>query len=399
MLRQIWQCLDKLLRWRRTTTGIQMTKTPDTPSPPASIVTCTNKDDEGILAVSCRCGACTLHLTCSRRPQQEAMDCHCPSCRRYHTTAFVSYLHVVKRDVVVVLRGRQKRDDDAAAMTAWTSFRHDCAELGTVDRWFCRHCFAKLMTQPVNDDSKNQIANDVNGDRYESCYINMGSLVDDTIRADYSARWSHHRTQWQVRDPSQMAPWYPAHPDYVQSSPDLERGTIKAMTDATASQLTLRGGCACGRCRYEITDWSVPNHMSHCYCHLCRHSSGAAFASWVFCRFRAPCFRWTTTTTVPRRVRTTDIAVRYFCETCGGHLLMTYDEDHGEWAWPTVGSIDDDSWRRVATNSLLRQQEEIRTDRMGGCADGCLEDVSHIYCEDRPLWYALPDDGLPRWDE
>ena len=380
LTQMIWQCLHKVISW----VGWWWRENENAPRCPAK-----ENEEDGILTVSCRCGACTMHLSGPLRQQAAATDCHCPSCRQYHTAAFCSFLQVRRTHVRVVKNSNNDNDD------AWQSYRHECAQLGVVDRLFCKLCFAKLATVPVVGDDETHNWND-DADSYY--YINMGSLQDDTIRADYSAWWSHHRTAWQVDDPSQMAPWYPAHNDYVQPNDEVEMGT----PPPTTTSHSLTGGCACGRARYEITHWDIPNHMPHCYCHVCRHSAGAAFLSWIFCAKAH--FRWTSTPP-PRCVRTTDMAVRYYCDTCAGNVLLVYDEEADDWVWPTVGSIDDDSWRKM-TRLIMAQQQEPPPQRrihttgsVRGCADGCLDDVSHIYCVDRPLWYALPDDGLPRWDE
>lgn len=367
LLTQIWHCLHKVLLGARLTTTAAAKKD-------------INDDDDAVLTVACRCGACTWQL---RNPPRAAAaaDCHCPPCRHYHTAAFCSYLQVRARDVI---RNGNKN--------TLQSYRHECAHLGTVDRLFCNTCFAKLATKPVNSKD------DSDPDHYY--YINMGSLQDDSIRADYSAMWSRHRAQWQADDPSRMAPWYPAHPDYVLAAADVEQGS----GTTAESNLTLQGGCACGRARYEITHWQIPNHMPHCYCHLCRHSSGAAFLSWIYCGQAH--FRWTCAAPPPRCVRTTDMAVRYFCETCSGNVSMVYDEEAARILWPTVGSIDDASWRNVMAQQQKNNDDDNTTASqddavvvVGGCADGCFDNVDHIYCKARPLWYALPTDGLPRWDE
>eukprot|EP00977_Amphora_coffeiformis_P027394 scaffold34609_cov146-Amphora_coffeaeformis.AAC.1 len=484
MVARIWQCLCKVLV---VILGhVAKTTKKDT-------TTTTYKNNDNILTVSCRCGACVMHITDDPSLVTVASDCHCPSCRRYHTAAFGSFLRVRASSVVAVVRRDNNNDDDNDDddddnnnndEDVWKSYRHECAQLGVVDRLFCKHCFAKLATKPIHqdDDSNNKRNNDSgsddNDDDYDYYYINMGSLQDDTIRADYSAAWSHHRTAWQVQDPSQMAPWYPAHPDYVvtppsRSSPspsslsssssssspptpkdsdtttttkDIEMGKTSTATTSlataptepaaassstssssstavaaakkfspsptsptppTAALTTLQGGCVCGRVRYEITDWDIPNHMPHCYCHVCRHTSGAAFLSWIFCRKTH--FGWIGDNQhhhhhhhhAATPVRTTDMAVRYFCKTCAGNVLMVYDEEADRRVWPTVGSVDDASWRKLASflTTEQQQQQQQPPPRVGGCADGCLDYVSHIYCVARPLWYALPEDGLPRWDE
>ena len=315
------------------------------------------------MKAACRCGACEIHLLHLEEPSQTyTADCHCVSCRTYHAAAFCSFLR--RKDIHI-------EDDNNVA-----SFSDVCGKLGPVQRLYCRKCFAKLATRTEGD---------------EYYYVNMGSLVDELIRADYSAEWRQARHVWQADEPWKMAPWYPAHPDYLppQRFPSFLRKLRSKPCDPTrmtktSSTPTLQGGCACGKARFVIADWEIPNSMNHCYCHLCRRSSGAPFVSWVY----ASNFQWLTDE--PPLVRTTSFGRRHICGTCAGVLTILYDEDAGEWVWPSAAALDDTSWRQL----FQHNKETVR-----GCADGFLSRVAHIYCAVRPLWYKLPDDGLPRWDE
>jgi len=40
----------------------------------------------------------------------------------------------------------------------------------------------------------------------------------------------------------------------------------------------LKGGCFCGRIRYETT--AAPFHETNCHCSICRRTSGAPFVTW-----------------------------------------------------------------------------------------------------------------------
>lgn len=450
-------------------------------APPLSLKVTTTSVPPPTLEASCRCGDCTLHLTLvdedfslhgtmttttstsTTIPPHDtvAVDCHCPSCRKFHTTAFVSFVRAR-----ISVQGKQDDSSNCRRSTPpWQSYRHECAQLGTVDRYFCRRCFAKLATKPVkgdNDDNNNNNNNIAGMDHADAdddnniFYVNMGSLVDESIEADYSAAWRKCRQPWQMGDPSRMAPWYPAHPDYVEQDDEEEESlsgdgdsdgssiisaddddekqqdpTVSTMTADIEAPLPLRtsvnhlpplqGSCACGAARYQIQHWDIPSHMPHCYCHVCRRSSGSAFLSWIHCRTHH--FAWLSPE--PLKVRTTNIGFRHVCGHCSCNLTLVYDEEEGHLMWPTAGSVDDASWRKVRTflqkrdgtpqassssslssetaasinhrpEALLRHSLATR---LGGCADQCLEDVSHIYCAFRSQWYELPDDGLPRWDE
>lgn len=410
LIARLWQCLFKLWQsaWETARGGTKVAAAATAETTVGHVAPASSTNNVPVLKASCRCGDCTLHLTLvgsttttppALAPRDTAaVDCHCPACRQYHTSAFCS---LVRARISII----SSSDDDNDI--PWQKYRHTCAQLGAVNRYFCRRCYAKLATQPVvvGNDDKNVF------------YVNMGSLVDESIQADYSAAWRTMRQRWQVDDPSRMAPWYPAHPDYVEPKNDeadkqASGGQNSLTTDTTNLEaptlglFTLQGSCACGQARYQIQNWQIPNHMPHCYCHVCRRSSGSAFLSWFYCDTT----RFTWLTAEPLRVRTTDIAVRHVCGNCSGNLTVVYDDEAAETMWPSVGSIDDDSWRKVGEYVRQRQQQQqqqhanpnqssLAPPRLGGCADKCFSDVSHIYCAFRPQWYALPNDGLPRWDE
>ena len=186
-----------------------------------------------VMKAACRCGACEIHLLHLEEPSQTyTADCHCVSCRTYHAAAFCSFLR--RKDIHI-------EDDNNVA-----SFSDVCGKLGPVQRLYCRKCFAKLATRTEGD---------------EYYYVNMGSLVDELIRADYSAEWRQARHVWQADEPWKMAPWYPAHPDYLppQRFPSFLRKLRSKPCDPTrmtktSSTPTLQGGCACGKARFVIAD-------------------------------------------------------------------------------------------------------------------------------------------------
>jgi hypothetical protein len=186
--------------------------------------------------------------------------------------------------------------------------------------------------------------------------LNMGSIADESIRADFSIQWRNRRASKQS---PRAAAWYPAFPKYDE--------------DDYIPPLQLTGGCSCGAARFLISDWDVPNELPHCYCRLCRQMSGSAFVSWPWVTPRN--FRWLTKE--PNLMRTTDFGQRHVCDTCGVCLTILYDDtENDDFVYPTAGSIDD--FPNV---------------------DGCLEEVRHIYCYDNAVWYNIPDDGAPRYSD
>ena len=69
----------------------------------------------------------------------------------------------------------------------------------------------------------------------------------------------------------------------------------------------LKGGCFCGRIRYETA--GTPFRETNCHCSICRRTSGAPFVTW-FSVLRSE-FRFVTGE--PTRFNSTAEATRSFC--------------------------------------------------------------------------------------
>ena len=97
---------------------------------------------------------------------------------------------------------------------------------------------------------------------------------------------------------------------------------------------SLEGGCLCSRVRYQID--GIPEHVGHCHCESCRKATGAAFAT----------FMWVETDQLtwlgeaPKSFRSSEIARRGFCRTCGTAIYFQYDAERDK-GWDIhVGSLD-----------------------------------------------------------
>jgi hypothetical protein len=93
------------------------------------------------------------------------------------------------------------------------------------------------------------------------------------------------------------------------------------------------GGCLCGAVRYRAD--AEPVDSNHCHCRMCRVASGAPIVTWV--TFDRAHFRWTKG--APTLRRSSDIATRGFCGTCGTPLLWDGDAEPGR-IDVTAGSLD-----------------------------------------------------------
>jgi hypothetical protein len=82
----------------------------------------------------------------------------------------------------------------------------------------------------------------------------------------------------------------------------------------------MNGTCLCGEVRW--TAEGGPTSVHHCHCSMCRRWTGGAFATLVW--FRRDSVRWTGAP--PKLHRSSPIAQRSHCETCGSPIHLAYDE-------------------------------------------------------------------------
>lgn len=125
---------------------------------------------------------------------------------------------------------------------------------------------------------------------------------------------------------------------------------------------TLNGRCACGSIRYSI---AMPaREILHCHCTICRRIHGAVFASFASVPRDAVDItagrEFLTEFASSRDVR------RYFCRTCGSHLLIE-DDRTPQFTWYSVGTLD-------------------------GGHPGHSESVErHVFLESRVSWFRFSD--------
>ncbi|HYC65329.1 MAG TPA: GFA family protein [Reyranellaceae bacterium] len=80
----------------------------------------------------------------------------------------------------------------------------------------------------------------------------------------------------------------------------------------------VTGRCLCGAVRWTATE--APRDVHHCHCGMCRRWTGAAFATLVW--FARTAVRWEGE---PVAFRSSPIAIRTHCGTCGTPLALAYD--------------------------------------------------------------------------
>ena len=95
----------------------------------------------------------------------------------------------------------------------------------------------------------------------------------------------------------------------------------------------MTGGCQCGRVRYAVADADDTAYL--CHCRMCQRATGGVAAALK--EVSRDAVTWTTVE--PDRYRSSPIAARGFCATCGTPL--TYEGDGSDHLDLTVGSFDD----------------------------------------------------------
>ncbi len=82
----------------------------------------------------------------------------------------------------------------------------------------------------------------------------------------------------------------------------------------------LKGGCYCGRVRYEVQE--LPFYSTLCHCADCRSIAAAPVVAW----FSTPSVGFRFVAGKPRRFPSSAKVVRTFCPNCGTHLTYQHAE-------------------------------------------------------------------------
>jgi|SRR5687767_7467616 len=102
------------------------------------------------------------------------------------------------------------------------------------------------------------------------------------------------------------------------------------MTDA---HVPVTGGCLCGAVRYESKH--APTEGFYCHCRTCQKFFGGLFAPFVRIARSSLSF----TNGALTFYRSSEVATRGFCATCGSPMAFVYDSDDSDF-WISVGSLD-----------------------------------------------------------
>ncbi len=128
--------------------------------------------------------------------------------------------------------------------------------------------------------------------------------------------------------------------------------------------MAIKGGCLCGKVRYEV-DGPLLN-ADHCHCSMCRRQHGAAFATYA--EFNPVEFKWTAGKNFVKTFETKGGGGWCFCSECGSSLAGTED---GRIMTITLGTVE---------------------------GDPGVEPALHIFVGSRARWHEITDD-LPQFEE
>jgi hypothetical protein len=95
-----------------------------------------------------------------------------------------------------------------------------------------------------------------------------------------------------------------------------------------------KGGCFCGKIRYEFEAEDIP--VADCHCSMCRRTSGAPYVSWLV--VKTPDFRFTQGKA--KELKSSENGRRYFCDDCGTPVTCV-SSNHPEIVDVTLGSLDE----------------------------------------------------------
>ena len=261
----------------------------------------------------CLCGA--MRYRAEAGPTGTATHCFCRMCRKANGGTFVTWVEHAWESFVFT-KGEPVR------------FRSsDLAE-----RAFCGTCGCQLTFQAVGDP----------GGMPAIIWIALGSLDQPGeivpthhIFTDDRPSWLHLQDDL-PRWPSQL-PWLRtqdelATPTVPEDDLHGDQGSSLKTGDS------FEGGCLCGEVRYCATSGEAPT-TGHCHCGMCRKATGATLFSWV----EIASENFAVTKGNPKHFRSSHLADRMFCGTCGCHITFQFassPEEEPESYWVTLGSTD-----------------------------------------------------------
>lgn len=97
----------------------------------------------------------------------------------------------------------------------------------------------------------------------------------------------------------------------------------------------MRGGCHCGKVRFEIT--GQPNWLGRCHCHDCQKISGTAYMAYAGFGTKQVSFL----SEKPKEYKSSAAVTRTFCDVCGSPIEWKKDDEPQNTAL-SLGLFDED---------------------------------------------------------
>ncbi len=290
----------------------------------------------------CLCGA--MRYSATFGASKTAAHCHCDMCRKVSGGTFTTWVEF-QAETFRITNGDPVR------------FRSsDLAE-----RMFCGRCGCQLTFHAVGDPKGPP----------GSIWITLGSLdrpdaIEPTqqIFTDNQLPWLHLSDalpQW-----STQMPWIRTDEELPHQTTSNAETTHPHAASRMQSE-TRGGGCLCGSIRYRYACGGT-ERTGHCHCHMCRKSTGATLVSWTY----VPSKSFDFVKGKPTRTRSSRLAERTFCGTCGCHFTVQ--------AMSESDAAADDL--RISVGSHDRPQD--------------LHPSFHMFTNEK-LTCNRTDDGLNRW--
>ena len=261
----------------------------------------------------CLCGG--LRYRAVAGESRTVTHCYCRMCRKATGGTFVTWIEFPAKDFAYTT-GQPK------------TFRSsDLAE-----RAFCGHCGCQMTFQAVGDHAGLATA----------IWVALGSTDRPGDIVPTHHIFTDDQLSWFRLDDD--LPRWPSQLPWLRLEDELPRPTVPAEAGegrrpaAMADDGAREGGCLCGAVRYRgVVDGAKT--IGHCHCAMCRKTTGATLVSWI----HAPAKDFAFTKGEPQRFRSSHIAERTFCGTCGCQFSFQFtgeSKDDTENLWLTLGSTD-----------------------------------------------------------
>lgn len=246
---------------------------------------------------SCLCGEITWEID-----DEVAMrsNCHCSMCRKFHGTAYGSYVGV------------------PASAFRWHSGEEKIKTYESSPgghRPFCSQC-GSVVPSPTRDG--------------DMVFMPIGNLDGNITRPLDSHIFASSKASW--FDITDDAPQHDGYP------PEFGLDGINSEERSPETDGAIGGSCLCGKVTYEFDE--TLNMMGYCHCSRCRRARSSPHSAQVFVAVDK--FRWCSgeDEVIDFHLPDSEFFVQSFCQTCGS-VMPTVHTDRGVTQVP-AGSLDQD---------------------------------------------------------